>query len=148
MPTENTTRFIPRKGLSENLNRCEVVEGQFVISLDDRKLYMDAIVDGTLQRLPLGGDINTAIITWSMITSKPFSLLAENDFTIEDDTLSISDNVKFSNRDTLSNITINSENNNILYETYPMITETYNTNIYESPSQQDVNDIILQVWGS
>lgn len=148
MPTENTTRFIPRKGLSENLNRCEVVEGQFVISLDDRKLYMDAIVDGTLQRLPLGGDINTAIITWSMITGKPFSLLTENDFTIEDDTLSISDNVKFSNRDTLSNITINSENNNILYETYPMITETYNTNIYESPSQQDVNDIILQVWGS
>lgn len=148
MPTENTTRFIPRKGLSENLNRCGVVEGQFVISLDDRKLYMDAIVDGTLQRLPLGGDINTATITWSMITSKPFSLLAENDFTIEDDTLSISDNVKFLNRDTLSNITINSENNNILYETYPMITETYNTNIYESPSQQDVNDIMLQVWGS
>ena len=148
MPTENTTRFIPRKGLSENLNRCEVVEGQFVISLDDRKLYMDAIVDGTLQRLPLGGDINTAIITWNMITNKPFSLLAENDFIIEDDTLSISDNVKFSNRDTLNNITINSENNNILYETYPMITETYNTNIYESPSQQDVNDIILQVWGS
>lgn len=148
MPTENTTRFIPRKGLSENLNRCEVAEGQFVISLDDRKLYMDAIVDGTLQRLPLGGDINTAIINWDMVRNKPFSEISELDFSVQDNVLFAGDNLRFSNKAILDLFQIDNSNNNILYNVYSLMTDSYNTNIYEIPSQQDSNDIILQVWGA
>ena len=142
----NNIRFIPRKGLSENLNNCELSEGQFIISLDNRKIYMDAVVDGILQRLPLGGDINTAIINWDMIKDKPFLSLSELDFNVQDNTLFAGENLKFLNKSVLDSIQVNSEDNNILYNTYPLMSESYNTNVYETPSQQDINDIIFEVW--
>lgn len=152
MPTENTIRFIPRKGLSENLGRCEIVEGQFVLSLDDRKIYVDAVVNGTLQRIPLGGDITTATILWNMISSKPFSSLNSSDFSVnEQDILSVNSNLKFLNKQTLDKITLltSEDNENLLYnDTFPLMAQAYNTNLYESPSQSDVDDIISSVWGA
>ena len=138
-------RFIPKRGLADNLRKVGLEEGLFIISLDDRKIYTDATVDGILQRVPLGGDLTTDYITWDFIKEKPFSVLASNDFTVTEDELYVNDNLKFPNKETLDKVA-ETDDNDLVFTTYPFLLRSYNVNFFETPSSNDIDEAITELW--
>lgn len=117
-------RFIPKKGKAENLENLPQQEGQFIVTIDNRKIFLDAPIDGVLQRIPLGGDISS--IGWDIIIDKPFDEISTADFTlvptnVEETSyrLFVSNNLKFSNKTVLDKFSEN-ENHELLYDNQPI----------------------------
>lgn len=119
-------RFVPKKGSSENLQSLPKEKGSFIVTLDNRRIYLDAEIDNELQRIPLGGDFSMADIPWSVIIDKPFYAVSAdfevvtsniNDENV--DTLFLADNLRITNKTVLDKFS-ESENNDLLYNGTPI----------------------------
>ena len=72
-------RFIPKIGFSAGLNNLSLEEGYFIVTLDDKQLYVDAKLEDAntgqwiTTRVPLGG--YTTI--WGNVNEKPFEEIVE-----------------------------------------------------------------------
>lgn len=49
-------RLVTKRGASTRLNQLPKEDGNFIVTIDDGRIYTDAYVDGVLKRIPLGGD--------------------------------------------------------------------------------------------
>ena len=128
-------RFVPKKGSSANLDSLPREEGVFIVTTDDRRIYLDAKVNDVLMRLPLGGDFATAPIPWETLVDKPFEAVSADFVVVPDNnnentvTLFLSSNLKVTNKAILDKFSEN-QSGELLYDSMPV--GEHGTLVYKS----------------